>query len=131
MTQMNRFKCPSRLTQGGLTLVELIFVIVIVAILAAVAIPQFSGGTDDAKNAKASAIFESLKAAYAVQYAVRKRTPTIDEIVAGHDPGCPGTGQTRTCGNSAIVDFGDTPNAAVPASWTCKVSDISGTPPCY
>lgn len=47
----------------GFTLIELIIVITIVAILAAVALPRFIDAQRDARMAKANAIFGSIRAA--------------------------------------------------------------------
>ncbi len=42
---------PKRFGQSGLTFVELLIVVIILAVLASVAIPQFSSPTDGAKSA--------------------------------------------------------------------------------
>jgi hypothetical protein len=86
-----------------------------------VAIPNFSGVTDDARLAKQQATLGMLKAAWGTAYAIAKVAPTCAQVVAQAqaDPPCTGT-TAITCGTL------NTPNAVTNkagtalASFTCS-----------
>ena len=62
--------------QSGFTLIELVMVIVILGILAAVAIPKFVDLKGDAQTAATAGVVGAISSANTVNYAVRSADPT-------------------------------------------------------
>ncbi len=129
----------NRMPQRGFTLVEILIVVVILGILAAVVVPQFSSATQDSKLRATLSQLHHLRNAMSV-YSVQHsgRYPTVREG--------PGTwGELITLGylkrrptnnwvggaNATVITLADSPDAAYHQSygWVFAVDGApSGTP---
>lgn len=68
--------------QGGFTLIELVIVIVILGILAAMAIPKFINLSSDAQTAATNGVSAALSSANATNYAARSENSANGIAVA-------------------------------------------------
>ena len=72
-------KIRSLTKSGGFTLIEIMVVVVVIGILAAIIIPQFMGTSEDAKIAAARATVTELDSAVERFYVQMDRYPTTEE----------------------------------------------------
>ena len=95
-------KHTSHAKQNGFTLVELLIVVIIIGILAAVTIPQFSSSTEDASSSASASNLATLRGAIDLYYQQHGEYPSANLASGGTCAGTAGTGAADSA--TAFID---------------------------
>jgi general secretion pathway protein G len=87
-------------SMSGFTLVEILIVVIILGILAAIVIPQFTDATENARKANLKNQLQTMRAAIQL-YRVQHKDKTPDLITT---PWAPFVGKTDSDGNPSVND---------------------------
>lgn len=121
-------------SKQAFTMIELIFVIVIIGILAAVAIPKLAATRDDAKVSKGISNLKTcvldIGAAYTGRQVEDNATPACEEVL---QDGCflvaIGTGTAAADGNITVTHSGSTENWCTDAKIVASDLNLSQSTP--
>jgi general secretion pathway protein G len=77
--KVNRHRAPAREGQRGFTLIEIMVVVIIIGLLAAVIVPSVINKVDEARVSKAKADIQSLETALTMYRLDNSKYPTTDQ----------------------------------------------------
>ena len=94
---------PNQALSRGFTLIELLIVVIILAILAAIVIPQFANTTNDAREGALDANLSTLRSAVEL-YKIQHKNTYPATAPTGAAVGCTGAAGATTAGAQALID---------------------------